>query len=156
MQLHLIFIGKTSLPEALEGIPRYLGRIEHYCRVRVHTVRAEKIAHGTSEPLVQQKETKRILELVGTDHPLVAWDQRGTQLSSPGLAKLVSGLENSGVPRVWMAIGGPLGFDADLRRRADHLLALSHLTFPHDLARLLVLEQIYRAFTIIRNEPYHK
>lgn len=156
MQFHLVFVGKTSFPEASTGIRRYLDRLRHYGRFETHTVKAEKIDRKSNEQLIRNRECDRILKLVGDARPLVVWDERGRQLNSPGLARFIAKLETAGTAKLWMVVGGPLGLTSQLRQRADHALSLSLMTFPHDLARLLVVEQIYRAFTILRGEPYHK
>lgn len=156
MRLNFVFVGKTSLPEAEKGIKRYLGRLGRYARVGETVVKAEKITRNSNEDLIKTKETERILRLTDGPGVLVLWDQNGMQINSRSLARLLRTLENSSVSKVWMVVGGPLGVAPELAARADHVLALSRMTFPHDLARLLVAEQLYRAFTILRGEPYHK
>ena len=156
MRLHLVFVGKTSFPELETGIRRYLDRLDHYAPTEVHLVKAEKITAKTGEDAVREREGRRIANLVGKQDVLVVWDQRGRQLDSVGLARFVEGLMTKGTSHLWMVIGGPLGTWHGLLERADSLLSLSPMTFPHDLARLMVVEQLYRAFTILKGEPYHK
>jgi 23S rRNA (pseudouridine1915-N3)-methyltransferase len=156
MQLHLLFIGKTAFPELETGINRYLDRLRFYIPVQIHVVKADKISPKGGEEAGKEKEAERVLKLLGRRDCLVIWDQRGKDTDSLGFARLLDDFRNNGVSEVWMVIGGPLGVSQRLLARADSVLSLSRMTFPHDLARLMVMEQLYRAFTILKGEPYHK
>lgn len=156
MRIHLVFVGKTSFPEMEAGISRYIDRIRRYAPAEIHTVKAEKIGPKGDENAIREMDADRISKAIPKQGHLVVWDQRGLELDSPGLARFFDGLANNGVPAVWMAIGGPLGLSPRLVGQADTVLSLSKMTFPHDLARLMIVEQIYRAFTILKGEPYHK
>jgi 23S rRNA (pseudouridine1915-N3)-methyltransferase len=87
---------------------------------------------------------------------LVIWDQRGKEVDSVTFAKFLDDLRTNGVSEMWMVVGGPLGVSQTLLARADFVFSLSRMTLPHDLARLMVMEQLYRAFTILKGDPYHK
>lgn len=157
MQLHLVFVGKTVFPDVDSGIERYVKRLNHYLPTRIHCVKAEKIPPGGMEEAVLEKEEERILRLIGKKEDyLIVWDRCGKHLDSVEFARALEKLNDQGVGTVWMVIGGPLGISRELVGKANLVLALSQMTFPHDLARLMVAEQLYRAFTIIRGEPYHK
>lgn len=156
MQLHLVFVGKTNFPELEAGIERYCVRLRHYVPIEIHHVKPEKITRKSSEELVRELEGRRISRLLGGADHLVVWDQAGRQLDSEGLALLLQRLRDGGASRVWMVIGGPVGVSRTLIEEAHTVLSLSRMTFPHDLARLMVMEQLYRAFSILRGEPYHK
>ncbi|MBP8645520.1 MAG: 23S rRNA (pseudouridine(1915)-N(3))-methyltransferase RlmH [Syntrophobacteraceae bacterium] len=156
MTLNLVFVGKTALPSIDIAIERYLGRLGHYIPTRVYQVRAERILHKSIEETVRERESGRILDLVGKEDYLVVWDQRGREFDSVGLAGFLERLRAEGAAKVWMVTGGPLGVSPKLLEAANSVLALSRMTFPHDIARLVLAEQLYRAFTILRNEPYHK
>lgn len=156
MQLHLVFVGKTAFPELDTGIVRYLERLQHYIPTEVHFIKAEKITRRGIQDTVREVEGQRILKLVGNMDYLVAWDQRGKQLDSVQFAHLLQKIRDEGISKVWMVIGGPLGISPNLLKEANTTLSLSKMTFPHDLARLMILEQLYRAFTILKGEPYHK
>ncbi len=156
MHYHLVFVGKTIFPEAQKGIQRYIGRLRHYAQVTEHVVRGARIGPRSNPQRIKEDDSARILRLVKTGGSLILWDQRGTQMDSPGLARFLARYAARGKPHLWLAVGGPLGFSPELFQRADHVLSLSLMTFPHDLARLLVVEQLYRAHTILRGEPYHK
>lgn len=158
LHLHLIFVGKTSFAEVDSGVQRYIDRLRHYVSVDIHIVKAEKISPGNpgSEDTAKERESERILKLLGKQDHLIAWDQRGRQLDSVSFARLFERLGNEGVSDVWLVIGGPVGLSRKLIERANTVLSLSKMTFPHDLARFIVVEQLYRAFTILKGEPYHK
>jgi 23S rRNA (pseudouridine1915-N3)-methyltransferase len=156
MKIRLLFVGKTNLPEVESGIARYVERIRRYAPVTVRTVRAEKIGKKANEDLVRLKESERLLAAVQARSHLVVWDEHGRLMTSEAFAAFLGDLEKRAVPETCMVVGGPLGFASTVRERANDLLSLSRMTFPHDLARLLVTEQIYRAFTILKGEPYHK
>lgn len=156
MHLHLVFLGKTLFPEMETGIKRYLDRIRHYTPTDTHFLKAEKISQKVQEEAVKEKEGERVLRLIGTQDYLVAWDQQGRQLDSQRFAEFLGRLRNQGTSHIWMVLGGPVGLSGKVLEKADSVLSLSKMTFPHDLARLIVVEQIYRAFTILKGEPYHK
>jgi 23S rRNA (pseudouridine1915-N3)-methyltransferase len=156
MRLHLVFIGRTAFPEVQTGIDRYLDRLRFYVPTQVHLLKAEKITPKGSEDAVKEKEAERILRLLEKRDCLVIWDSCGKDMGSVDFSRFLDHLRNDGVPDVWMVVGGPLGISQRLLARADYVLALSKMTFPHDLARLMVMEQVYRAFTILKGEPYHK
>jgi 23S rRNA (pseudouridine1915-N3)-methyltransferase len=156
MRIHLVFIGKTAFRDIDLAIGRYMERLQHYCPVEAHYIKAEKIAGAAGDEVVRERESERILKLTGHGGHLIVWDQRGRELDSPGLSKLMEKLMASGTSDLWMAIGGPVGVSSRLLKSAGDVLSLSKMTFPHDLARLILIEQLYRAFTIIRGEPYNR
>lgn len=156
MRLHLVFVGKTGLEELDVAIHRYVKRLQHYVPIEIHLIREEKISKSVPERLVQERESDRILAVARDRGVLLVWDRLGRELNSEDLAAILQGLQNQGVGHVWVIVGGALGVSERLLTRANQVLALSRLTFPHDIARLLVVEQLYRAFTITRGEPYHK
>jgi 23S rRNA (pseudouridine1915-N3)-methyltransferase len=156
MHLHLVFVGKTATVNIDEAIRGYLARIKHYADCEVHIIKAEKMVKKTPATLIQERESERILDLVQGQGHLLVWDRRGRELDSPAFARFIDNLHSQGTSALWMVIGGPLGMSQELLEKAHSILALSQLTFPHDVARLLVMEQTYRAFTILRGEPYHK
>ena len=156
MQLHLVFLGKTAFPEMEVGVNRYLDRLRFYIPAKIHVVKTEKISPKDGEEKGKEKEADRVLKLLGKRDCLVVWDQRGRGTDSPGFARLLDAFRNNGVSELWMVIGGPFGVSQRLLERADCVLSLSKMTFPHDLVRLMVMEQVYRAFTILKGEPYHK
>ena len=156
MRLNFIFIGKTGFPDMETAIGRYIDRLCHYLPTEVHVVKAERMAVKSNPAVLMEREADRISRLIGKQDRLIVWDQKGRQLDSPGLALMCERFLNDGISDLWMVIGGPSGLAPRLVERAHAVLSLSRMTFPHDLARLMIAEQLYRAFTILRNEPYHK
>ncbi|MCE5334183.1 MAG: 23S rRNA (pseudouridine(1915)-N(3))-methyltransferase RlmH [Desulfobacteraceae bacterium] len=156
MRIHLVFIGKTAFADLDSAIGRYVDRLSHYCQVQVHYLKAEKISGAVSEDAVRRREGERIRKTVGEQGYLVVLDQRGRDPDSEGLARMLGKLMDSGKSEIWIAVGGPVGVSAELLDIADSVLSLSKMTLPHDLARLVLVEQLYRACTIMRGEPYHK
>jgi 23S rRNA (pseudouridine1915-N3)-methyltransferase len=156
MRIHLVFVGKTAFADLESAIDRYVKRLVHYCRVEIHYIKAEKISSGVGDQVVRDRESERILKVTGRDAHLIVLDQRGRELDSKGLSKLMETLTHAAVGEVWMVVGGPVGLSAKLLESAREVLSLSKMTFPHDLARLMLAEQLYRAFTIIKGEPYNR
>lgn len=156
MRIHLVFVGKTNFPEIDAGIKRYLERLRHYAPTQIHVVRAERITRKASENKVRELEGERIVKLIGAAGHLTVWDQRGKQFDSVGLARFLDQIRAQGVADLWMVVGGPLGVAPALLERANSILSLSNLTLPHDLARLVIVEQLYRGFCILEGTPYHK
>ena len=156
MRINLVFVGKTASGDMESAIDRYVERLRHYCSVEVHHVKAEKIVAATGDNLIRERESERILKLAGRKGHLIVLDRAGRELDSMGLAKLIEKLMASSMSDIWMAVGGPIGVSPQLLKTAHDVLSLSKMTFPHDLARVMLVEQLYRAFTIIRGEPYNR
>ncbi len=157
MRIHLAFVGKTAFSDVESAISRYMERIQHYCQIDVFYVKAEKIAGAGGDNLVREREGERILKLAGSRRgQMIVCDQGGRELDSRGLSKLMENLVTLGVSDLWVVVGGPVGVSPRLVESADVVLSLSKMTYPHDLARLMLVEQIYRAFTIIKGEPYNR
>ena len=156
MRIHLVFVGKTAFGDLESAIGRYVERLEHYCGVEVLYVKAEKITGAVEDKAVRQRESERIRKAAGSRGYLIVCDQGGRELDSMELSKLMERLIGSGVSDLWIAVGGPVGVSAELLAGARFVLSLSKMTLPHDLARLMLVEQLYRAFTIIKGEPYNR
>lgn len=157
MRIHLVFVGKTAFSDLESAISRYKERIQHYCQVEVCYVKAEKITGANGDNLVRERESERILKLAGRRRgQMIVCDQRGREFDSGGLSKLMENLIALGISDLWVVVGGPVGVSPRLVDSADVVISLSKMTLPHDLARLMVVEQLYRAFTIIKGEPYNR
>ncbi len=156
MRIHLVFVGRTAFADIESAIDRYVKRLVHYCRVEIHYIKGEKISAGVEDRVVRDREGERILKLTGREGHLIIWDQRGRELDSSGLSKFLESLISSAMTEVWMIVGGPVGVSGKLLENAREVLSLSKMTFPHDLARLMLVEQLYRAFTIMKGEPYNR
>lgn len=156
MKLRLICVGKISENYLRVGVDEYAGRIIRYLPLLVHELKEEKGGGKKVDPRhLREREGERILEKIPAAAFTVVLDERGETLTSENVATLLERHMVQGTPEIVLVIGGPYGLSDAVRRRADLLLSLSPMTFTHQMARLFLLEQIYRGLTILRNEPYH-
>jgi len=151
----LLLLGKTKDGYLSEGIAEFAGRLQHYTRVSIKYIQHKKKSQW-SEEQEKEEDGRLLLSHVPTGALKVALDFRGRQFTSEGLADLIGQWEQQGLKRVSLLIGGPLGHSKTLVDKADLLLSLSQMTFTHDMTRLFLLEQLYRAHTIRAGEKYHK
>ena len=157
--IRLIACGKVKEKWMREGCEEYLKRLGPYEKVSVTEVPDEKAPETKSDAeneIVKMKEGRSILKQIKDDEYVILLDLAGKQMSSEQLADTIQSLYNRSRSKITFVIGGSLGVSKELIQRADQRWQLSLNTFPHQLCRILVLEQIYRAFRILRNEPYHK
>jgi 23S rRNA (pseudouridine1915-N3)-methyltransferase len=152
MKLRIIWLGKTREPWIKGGIDEYAARIKRYLPLAVDELKDEKDA--TLEE-GRRREGERLLKQLSPNAVLVALDERGHQLDSVAFADFIGKHRDSGTAELVFAIGGSYGFSDEVRKRAAKVLALSAMTFTHQMVRPFLLEQIYRACTILNNEPYH-
>jgi len=154
MKLRILAIGKLKEKYSRDATADYLARVNRY--VPCEVVELKDGSSEGEEARIVALEAQRLREMASREGEFrVALDARGKTYSSPEFARLLGDHMNYGRDMVFL-IGGPFGLEPALRRESDLQLSLSALTFPHDLVRVLVLEQIYRALTILRGEPYHK
>ena len=151
MKLRVMWVGKNRDPWVKEVVAEYAGRIRRYAPLELSEVREEK---GAAAEEMRRRECERLEKMVPPGATLLLLDERGEQMDSPGLAAYIGKQRDSGTGELVFAIGGAYGFSEEFRRRG-RLLALSKMTFTHQMVRVFLLEQIYRAFTILNNEPYH-
>ncbi|NLZ39565.1 MAG: 23S rRNA (pseudouridine(1915)-N(3))-methyltransferase RlmH [Firmicutes bacterium] len=159
MQIQILAVGKIKEKYLVAGIKEYLKRLSAYTKIEIHEVKDEQAAENISpaeRQLVLEKEATRLEALIRPHTYLIALDINGRQYSSPELANFLAQQALRGKSHFTFLIGGSLGLSPRLLKRADLKLSFSLLTFPHQLFRLLLLEQLYRAFKINRGEPYHK
>ncbi len=157
MKINFLFPGKTRESFLAEGIESYLKRLRPMVQSEIHILKAATAAPGSAaEALARSRESSFILERCGAGEYLIALDLQGDLISSVDLSRKFEHLQNTGVGVVNIAVGGPWGLDAILLERANLRLCLGPMTYPHELVRLVVLEQVYRAYTILNNFPYHK
>ncbi len=156
MKINFIFVGKTREPYLREGIEDFLGRLRRYIPVEVKIVRAERLTRQDQAARVVALESERVAAAVPSNAHLVVLDRLGKQMSSQALVHWWQKLEREGFQRLCFAVGGVLGFSDELRSQAQTLLSLSKMTFTHEMSRLILMEQLYRACTIMRGEKYHK
>ena len=156
MKIHLIFVGKTREPYLRQGVEDFLARLRRYLPVEVRTVRSERLTREDRAARIVSLESDRVVAAVPSQCHLVVLDRVGRQMSSVSLAQWWNRLESQGCRKLCFAVGGVLGFTDELRSQAQTLLSLSKMTFTHEMSRLILLEQLYRACTIMRGEKYHK
>lgn len=155
MKHELLFLGKIKNSFIAEGVQEYGSRLSHYTSLKI-TVLKEKGRTTKSTAIDADAEGMLMLSAVPPGALIVALDARGKQFSSEKFAKIIAGWEMQGVKNVCYLIGGPEGHSAKVLQSADLLLSLSQMTFTHDMARMLLIEQLYRAYTINAGEKYHK
>lgn len=155
MKINLWSIGKKNEPYVKQGVDDFTQRIARYFKVNWTIVPVPKNAALMSGTDLKKKEGEIILEWLKKDDYLVVLDERGKQMSSEGLAEFIQVRANAGTKQLIFLIGGAFGTDEAVLQRADYKWSLSQLIFPHQLVRLILAEQVYRACTILKNEKYH-
>ncbi|MBS1662601.1 MAG: 23S rRNA (pseudouridine(1915)-N(3))-methyltransferase RlmH [Bacteroidetes bacterium] len=155
MKIQLWSIGKDHEPYVKPGIEDFTKRISRYYPVEWNLIPVPKNAATLSQPDLKKKEAEIILQQLTKDDFLVALDERAKQMTSEGLAQFIQTRGNESAKNLVFLIGGVYGLDESILTRANHKWSLSLLTLPHQLVRLLLAEQLYRACTILRNEKYH-
>ena len=159
MKITLITVGKIKEKYFTDAIAEYAKRLSRYCKMEIVEVADEKTPDGASEALenqIKEKEGERILSKVPDGAYVVALAIEGKQLDSEELADKMEKWNVNGVSHLVFIIGGSLGLTPKVLNRADFKLSFSKMTFPHQLMRVVLLEQVYRSFRIRNNEPYHK
>lgn len=159
MKITILTVGKIKEKFYTQAIDEYSKRLSRYCKLEIVQVADEKTTENCSEKeanIVKQKEGERLLKYIAEDAYVVTLEILGKQLDSIELADKIDKLGISGVSHIIFVIGGSLGLHEAVTKRADFKLSFSKMTFPHQLMRVILLEQIYRAYRIISNQPYHK
>ena len=154
MRITLIESGKTRDPFIREGVEMFRKRLVHYVPFKIETIPDLKNTRNLTMKEVQNKEAALLLKRIKATDYLLLLDERGKEHNSISFAEYLNSLEGR-VNHLVFVIGGPYGFSEEVYRRADAKLSLSRLTFSHQLVRLIFMEQLYRAFTILKGEPYH-
>ncbi|MBQ2728835.1 MAG: 23S rRNA (pseudouridine(1915)-N(3))-methyltransferase RlmH [Alistipes sp.] len=155
MQIELIVVGKTDSKEVAALVEMYAKRINRYCRFAITTLPDLRNTKNLSARQQNKSEGERILALLGEGDYVVLLDERGEEYRSMQFAEWVEKRMSSGLRRLCFVIGGPYGFSDEVYARANHKISLSRMTFSHQIVRAIFAEQIYRAFSILHNEPYH-
>lgn len=155
MKITLLAVGKTEEKYLQSGIDIYLKRLKHYIKLEVVEIAELKNTKGLSQEQQKVKEAELIQKKLASTDFVVLLDERGQELSSLHFADLLNKRMLASTQNLVFIIGGPYGFDNSIYQRANEKLSLSKLTFSHQMVRLFFAEQIYRAFTILKNEPYH-
>ena len=155
MKLQFWSVGKSHEPYVKAGIEEFTSRISRYFKIEWNIIPVPKNAGMLSEMDLKKKEGQLILEWLDDDDYLVVLDEKGRQLTSEGLATFIQSRANESTRKIVFLIGGAFGVDDIVLKRANFSWSLSQLVFPHQLVRLILTEQVYRACTIIKNEKYH-
>ncbi|MDE6651508.1 MAG: 23S rRNA (pseudouridine(1915)-N(3))-methyltransferase RlmH [Paramuribaculum sp.] len=155
MKIVLLTVGKTSSKYCNTGIEMYLERLKHYTSAELVYLPDLKSTSSLSIDQQKQKEGQLILNYFTQGDKVVLLDERGDSLTSRKFADSIERAALAGVKRVVYVVGGAYGFSQEVYERADAKLSLSAMTFPHDLVRLIFIEQLYRAMTILKGEKYH-
>ncbi|WP_300438923.1 23S rRNA (pseudouridine(1915)-N(3))-methyltransferase RlmH [Christiangramia sp.] len=155
MTIKLVCIGKTDKRELETLIKVYSDRLQHYIKFEFDIIPDLKKTKNLDENQQKTKEGELILSGVQNSDFVVLLDENGKQFSSESFSKYIQKRMNTGLKRLIFVIGGPYGFSEDVFKRADSKISLSKMTFSHQMVRLFFTEQLYRAFTILKNEPYH-
>lgn len=155
MKLQFWSIGKSHEHHLKEGIELYTQRLKNYFPIEWQLIATPKNAGLLSEPDLKKKEGELVLSMLKPEEYLVVLDERGKMLSSEKLAQFIQQRANESVKSLVFLIGGAYGVSEEVQKRAGFSWSLSSLVFPHQLVRLILAEQIYRAATILRNEKYH-
>lgn len=155
MQIELIVVGKTDSKEVSALVEMYQKRINHYCRFSMTVLPDLRNTKSLTPQQQNQSEGERILAQLTESDYVVLLDERGAAFRSVDFAEWMRKRMVSGLKRLVFVIGGPYGFSAEVYKRANQQLSLSKMTFSHQIVRAIFAEQLYRAFTILKNEPYH-
>lgn len=155
MKLRFVWIGKAKSSAVRQLVEDYIERVRRFARLAVSELRDADDAGGDARRVIE-KEGESILSALDPDPFVVLLDERGREMDSRGLAGLLEKHRLGGTRQITFVIGGHLGVSDRVRERADLMLALSRMTFTHEMARVLLAEQVYRAFTILHGLPYQK
>ncbi len=157
--ISIIAIGKIKEDFFEDAIKEYLKRLSAYVKVKIIELQDEKCPESLSDKqqeIVKRKEGERILSAIKRNDYVITLEIKGNMTDSEGFSKIISNLEVTGQSNIVFVIGGSLGLSQEVSKRADMKISFSEMTFPHQLMRVILLEQIYRAYKISRCEPYHK
>lgn len=155
MNIKLLVVGKTDVKYLQTGIDEYLSRLKHYVNFELEVIPALKDQKGASPEEIKEREAALILKRLEKSDMVVLLDEHGRQYTSVGYSEYLQKLMNSGVRNLTFVIGGAFGFAPSIHARASAKMSLSNMTFNHQMVRLIFVEQLYRAFTILKHEPYH-
>ena|SRR5690554_3629612 len=155
MTIKLIVLGKTDSLQLSQLIDEYRNRLGHYIKFEIETIPDIRNNKNLSEKQQREKEGEAILSKLNTTDLLVLLDENGKQYTSVEFSGYLQKKMNSGLKQLVFVVGGPYGFSDAVHQKSQSKISLSKMTFSHQMVRLFMVEQLYRAFTILRNEPYH-
>lgn len=155
MKITLIAIGKTEDKYLIEGIDKYLNRLKHYINFNMVIIPDVKNTKNLTEAQQKTKEAELLLKQLNNSDVVVLLDEKGKKFTSVQFSVYINKQMVGSVQNLVFIIGGPYGFDESIYKRSNSSISLSDMTFSHQMVRLFFVEQLYRAFTILKNEPYH-
>jgi 23S rRNA (pseudouridine1915-N3)-methyltransferase len=155
MRVTILCMGKTRERFIQEGISKYVRYLKPYADIEIRELKEEKIRDLKDAPLIRKKEAEKIFKAVPAHAVLAALDERGREFTSHEFAEFLNETLESGVREMVFVVGGAMGLDESVTGRANKVVALSRWTLTHEMARLVLLEQVYRAFTILQGKTYH-
>ena len=155
MTIKLLVIGKTDSKQLQQLITAYEKRLNHYVKFTIEIIPDIKNTKNLSKKQQKEKEGELIIKKLNTTDVMVLLDENGKQFSSEGFSVYLQKKMNSGSKQLVFVVGGPYGFAPEVYQKSQAQISLSKMTFSHQMIRLFFTEQLYRAFTILRNEPYH-
>jgi len=155
MKITLLVVGKTEDKYLIDGIEKYINRLKHYIGFNMVVIPELKNTKNLTEAQQKSKEAELILKQVGNSDSIILLDEKGKNYTSVLFANYLNKQMIGSVQHLVFIIGGPYGFDEQIYKRANGSISLSAMTFSHQMVRLFFAEQLYRAFTILKGEPYH-
>jgi len=159
MKITILSVGKIKEKHFKDAISEYEKRLSRYCKLKFIEVADEKTPEQSSsveKKMIRQREGKRLLKHIRDEAYVITLEINGKELNSEQFGRRIENLGVTGVNHVYFVIGGSIGLGEEVRKRADFALSFSKMTFPHQLMRVILLEQIYRGYRIMKGEPYHK
>ena len=159
LNVKLVCVGKMREKFYINAFEEYRKRLQAYCRLELLEITEQRLSERPTEKEITaalEREGQEILKAVPADAYLVALCVEGKQMPSEGMAELIAARENSGKPKLCFVIGGSFGLSSTVKARADRRMSMSEMTFPHHLARVMLIEQVYRGFKINEGSQYHK
>lgn len=159
MKITILTVGKIKEKYLKDAIAEYAKRLSRYCKLEIVEVADEKTIENASQVLetqIRDKEAERLMKYIREDAYVITLEIKGKQLTSEELSEKINQLGIQGKSYIIFVIGGSIGLGDEILKRTDYALSFSKMTFPHQLMRVILLEQIYRSYRIINGEPYHK
>jgi len=153
-KIRIITVGKTQDKYIRDGVAVFEKKLKHYCELNLVVVKEANYANGSAQQW-NQEEGQKLIKLMNPRHFTICCDEKGSSFDSIQLANAFQNWSNTGYSTLDFLIGGAFGFSDEVRSKANIVLSLSPMTLTHQMVRLFLIEQVYRAFTIIRNEKYH-
>ncbi len=155
MNIKLLVVGKTVKGFVSDGVEEYTKRLKHYINFSIEVIQDVKNASSLSSAQLKEKEKELILKHISLDDYVILLDEKGREFSSTEFASFIQQKMNNSIKSLVFVVGGAFGFDERIKQQYNNKISISRMTFSHQMIRLLFTEQLYRAFTILKNEPYH-